>query len=74
MMKCKKLEQCSRHYGREFFALRGKKSPVPSGCVLTGIRRVTALADMNNYLTRAVPCGLPRQNSNAIVKYYHNSV
>ena len=68
MTKRKKLEQRSRDYGRKFFALRGKKSSVPLGCVLAGIRYVTALAGMNNYLTRAVPCGLLRQNGNAIVK------
>ena len=36
-----------------------------SGCVCMGIRCVTRLADMNNYLSRRVPCGLPSGNSNA---------
>jgi hypothetical protein len=73
-MKRKKREQRSRDYGRAFFTFQGRKSSVPSGCVLAGIRYVAALAGMNNYLARTAPCGLLRQNSNAIVKYYGNNV
>lgn len=67
MMESEKLERRSRNYGREFFAFQGQKSFVPPGCVLAGIRCVMALAGMNNYPSRAVPCELLRQNSNTIV-------
>ena len=43
-----------------------KNRRVPPGCVPAGIRCVTYLTGMNNYLTRYVPCGLPRGNSNTI--------
>lgn len=69
MTKCEQIKERCADIGREFFALRGQKSTVPAGCVLAGIRYVTALAGMNNYPSRAVPCGLLCQNSNAIVKY-----
>ncbi len=68
MNKCQKLERRSGNYGREFLAFMHKKASVPLGCVLANIRCVPALADMNNYLSRAAPCRLSRQNSNAIVK------
>jgi len=57
MPECKKLERRSRSYVQEFFAFRGKKSSVPSGCVLAGIRYVAALAGMNNYPSWAAPGG-----------------
>lgn len=56
MEKSEKLEQRSKNYGRKFFAFLHKKVSVPSGCVFTGIRYVTALARMNNHLS--VGCAL----------------
>jgi len=46
MMKHKKWEQRCWDIGRAFFMLQGKKSSVPLGCVLAGIRYVAALAGM----------------------------
>ncbi len=67
MMKHEKFMQRSWDYGQKFFVLQGKKSSVPLGCVFAGIRFVTGLAGMNNYLTRPVSSGLPGENSNATV-------
>jgi hypothetical protein len=47
MTKRKKLEQRRWDYGREFLALRGKKSSVPSGCVFAGIRNASAREKSN---------------------------
>ena len=44
------------------------------GCVPAGIRYVTRLADMSNYLPRLVPGGLLRGNGNAICKTLVGSV
>ncbi len=66
MTKCKKFAERSRDYGQEFFALRGKKASVPSGCVFAGIRFVAALAGSYRYPLRASPCGLLRENGNAM--------
>jgi hypothetical protein len=69
MMKYEKFAQRCVHIGQEFFVFQGQKSSVPSGCVPTGIRVVKALGGMNDYHARALPSGLRRGNSNAIVAY-----
>lgn len=74
MEKSEKLEQRCVDIGRRFFAFFHKKASVPSGCVPAGIRYVTYLAGMNNYLTRYLSCGLHCGNSNATVTYYGKSV
>jgi len=45
-----------------------KKRPSLKGCVLADIRVVKTLANSTHYWLRALPSGLPRQNSNAVVQ------